>query len=163
MSKLLVTGATGLQGGSVIRAFLGHPSVSLRALTRNPASPAGVALAKQGVEVVPGDLNDPASVEKAMHGVDAAFLVTVPDFANPDPAGETAQGTKFIDIAKANGVKKLVFSGLENATKDAGIAVPHFDAKGDIEEYLKTSGIPFTVARLSFYYSNFLTYFRHAS
>ena len=80
MSKkiIAVTGATGAQGGGLVRAILADPrgEFAVRAITRKPSGDAARALAQQGVEVVAADLDDPASVEKAFAGAYGAFCVT---------------------------------------------------------------------------------------
>ena len=97
--KVLVTGATGKQGGATARLLVKHGHY-VRALTRNAASPAAQALAATGVELVPGDLQDRDSVDRAVAGMDAMFLVTAP-FGGVD--AETRQGIAAADSAKAAG------------------------------------------------------------
>ena len=108
LRKILVSGATGKQGGAVLTALLGARSSSstpstILALTRNPSSPKAQELAKKdGVEVVKGDLTDSASLEKALAGVDTAFLVT--DFMAKGVEDEVKQGKTFVDaFNKAGG------------------------------------------------------------
>jgi uncharacterized protein YbjT (DUF2867 family) len=143
--KVAVCGATGRQGGAVLEALLAQRrGYTIRALTRNPASPKATELAsKEGVEVVQADFDDPASLRTAFAGCDAVFGVT--DFwhaCGADPAKEKQQGMNIVDAAKAKGVGHLVLSTLEDTRLilrgDHGISepisgyyVPHFDAKAD--------------------------------
>lgn len=107
MPAILITGATGQQGGSVIDALLDiNPNnVEIRALTRNPASAAALSLKRRGVLLMHGDLSDKASLERALEGCIAAYLAT--DFRGPnDVEGEVAQGKFFVDTMKQQGVTK---------------------------------------------------------
>jgi uncharacterized protein YbjT (DUF2867 family) len=106
MSKLLVIiGATGKQGGSVIKSILSDPSASkqfkLRGVTRDASKPASKTLVDQGVEMVSADLDDKASLVKAFEGAFGVFAVT--DFwASMDKATEVKQGKNLADAAKAS-------------------------------------------------------------
>lgn len=137
---VLVTGATGQQGGSVAYALLakGH---TVRALTRNPDAEAPRRLAAAGAEIVAGDFSDPASVERAAKGADAMFVVTT--FWGNGPTVETEQGIAAVNAAKAAGVGHLVFSSVADANKATGI--PHFDSKYRIEQAITALGIPHTI------------------
>ncbi|RSL47456.1 hypothetical protein CEP53_009934 [Fusarium sp. AF-6] len=146
MPTFLVVGATGQQGGGVVEALLAsdHPDLTIRALTRNPSSSAAQALASRGVQPVKGDLLDRQSISKALEGADAAYLVT--DFRGPeDVEGELKQGKQFVDAAKEAGVKHLVFSSVAGA--DISQPVEHFYSKYKIEEYIRESGLSWTVIR----------------
>jgi uncharacterized protein YbjT (DUF2867 family) len=104
MPAMLVTGATGQQGGAVIDALLAMKPASLevRALTRNPSSEKAKELESRGVTLVRGDLENRDSVEGALQGCDSAYLVT--DFRGPrDIEGEIDQGRSFVDLAKSLG------------------------------------------------------------
>ncbi|BGP34432.1 hypothetical protein JCM10296v2_006252 [Rhodotorula toruloides] len=138
----LVVGATGKQGSAVVRAFqaLPHPP-QIRALSRNPSSPAAQKLKDQGIEVVKGDLTDSASLDEALIGVASAFLVTtLPTKGQPT---EDQQGKNFIAAAQRASLPFLVFSSVANATPTIGI--PHFETKAIIEEALETSGLRYAV------------------
>nr|XP_020024839.1 nmrA-like family domain-containing protein 1 [Castor canadensis] len=110
---IAVFGATGAQGGSVVRAILENKQFAVRALTRDVARPNAVLLKDLGAEVVRCDLNDKASVEAALKGVHGAFLVTNfwDDFSKEK---EVCQGKVVADVSKRLGLKHVVFSGLEN-------------------------------------------------
>src|SRR3954463_16812025 len=129
MSNVLVTGATGKQGGAVTRELLrkGH---RVRALTRKATGAAAQELARLGAEVVTGDLEDRSSVDAAMRGVDAGFAAGTPFEGGPE--SETRQGIHVADAAKAAGVY-LVYSSVANADRKTGI--PHFDSKAEVEKH----------------------------
>jgi uncharacterized protein YbjT (DUF2867 family) len=138
---ILVTGATGQQGGAVARALLskGH---RVKALTRKPDSEAARHLAAAGAEVVAGDLADTASVVRAAGDVDTMFLM-----GNSYEAGmeeETRQGILAADAAKAAGVGHLIYSSVASADKKTGI--PHFDSKYLVEKHVVGLGIPYTIS-----------------
>ncbi|MER8430427.1 NmrA/HSCARG family protein [Mesorhizobium caraganae] len=138
---ILVTGATGQQGGAVARALLskGH---RVKALTRKPDSEAARHLAAAGAEVVAGDLADTASVVRATGDVDTMFLM-----GNSYEAGmeeETRQGILAADAAKAAGVGHLIYSSVASADKKTGI--PHFDSKYLVEKHVVGLGIPYTIS-----------------
>lgn len=138
---ILVTGATGQQGGAVARALLskGH---RVKALTRKPDSEAARHLAAAGAEVVAGDLADRASVVRAAGDVDTMFLM-----GNSYEAGmeeETRQGILAADAAKAAGVGHLIYSSVASADKKTGI--PHFDSKYLVEKHVVGLGIPYTIS-----------------
>lgn len=137
---VLVTGATGQQGGSVAYALLdkGH---TVRALTRNPDAEAARRLAAAGAQIVAGDFSDPASVERAAQGADAMFVVT--SFWGNGPEVETEQGIAAVNAAKAAGVGHLVFSSVADANKATGI--PHFESKYRVEQAIAALGIPHTI------------------
>ncbi|KZT56928.1 NAD(P)-binding protein [Calocera cornea HHB12733] len=149
---VLVTGATGLQGGAVVTELLKGDKLHVRALARNPASPSAQALKARGVDLVRGDLYDAASLRSALEGCDRAFLVT--QFEGPKgTAGEVESGKLFVDCAKAAGVKQLVFSSVGNADTHTG--VPHFESKRRIEEHLLASGLEgWTILRPVVYMDN---------
>ena len=138
---VLVTGATGQQGGAVARALLarGH---HVKALSRNPNGDAARLLASAGAEIVTGDLFDSAGVAKAAGGVDTMFLM-----GNSYERGteeETRQGIIAADAAKAAGVGHLVYSSVADADKKTGI--PHFESKYRVEQHVAGLGIPYTIS-----------------
>lgn len=139
---VLVTGATGRQGGAVIRRML-PKEWKLRALTRNPDGHAAKALARQGVEVVQGDLEDPASVARAAQGVYGVY--SVQDFWAVGAKREVQQGKNVADAAKKAGIKHFVYSSVGGAERNTGI--PHWESKWEIEKYIRSLGLPATVIR----------------
>jgi uncharacterized protein YbjT (DUF2867 family) len=157
MSKslsVLVTGATGKQGGAVARALIkkGH---KVRALTRKPDSQGALELKKLGAELAVGSFEDKDSLVRAMKGVDAAFIMSTPFEAGME--AETRQGLSAVDAAKAAGVKHFVYTSVGGANQKTGI--PHFDSKLHVEEYLKKSGVPYTIIAPVWFQENFLGMF----
>jgi len=139
--NVLVTGATGQQGGAVARALLarGH---RVKALARKPDSDAARQLAAAGVVVEAGDLGDEGSVARAAAGVDTMFLMGNSYEAGTD--AETRQGILAADAAKAAGVGHLIYSSVADADKNTGI--PHFDSKYRVEQHIAGLGIPYTIS-----------------
>ena len=139
--SVLVAGATGQQGGAVLRALLsrGH---RVKALTRKPGSDAARQLASAGAEVLAGDLGDADSVRKAASGVDAMFLMGNSYEAGTE--GETRQGIIAADAAKAASVGHLIYSSVADANKKTGI--PHFESKYLVEKHIAGLGIPYTIS-----------------
>jgi len=152
-NTILVSGATGQQGGAVARELLtrGYP---IRALTRNPESPAASELAKLGAELIQGDLEDAASLEKAVGGSWGVFAVQ-----NTWEAGvenEEVQGKRIAEIAKKENVQHFVYSSVGSAHRNTGI--PHFDNKWRIEEAVRGLGFPsYTIIRPVFFMENFVS------
>ncbi|KAI4200251.1 MAG: hypothetical protein LQ346_002407 [Caloplaca aetnensis] len=161
MSKLLtVFGATGNQGGSVIKSVLANPQLSseykIRAVTRDPSKPSGKALADKGVEVVKADLKDKESVKKAVEGSSAVFGVTnYWELFSKD--AEVEQGKNIADACKENGVSLLIWSSIPHATKMTNGKLPHlphFDSKAEIGEYIREQNIPATFFHAGCFMSN---------
>src|SRR5882724_7059964 len=151
-SKLvLVTGATGNQGGAVAHALLtqGH---QVRALTRNPASAAAIRLREQGVEIAVGDFTDHDSLVRAAHGADAVYAMSTPQ--EHGAKIEIAQGITITDAAKAAGVVHFVYSSVASANRATG--VPHFDSKYAVERHLQASGVQYTIVAPVFFMDNLL-------
>ena len=148
---ILVTGATGQQGGAVVDALLakGH---HVRGLTRRVDSPAAKALADRGVELAAGDFNHPEALRQAATGVDAIFAMTTPFEAGME--AETAQGIAAIQAAKDAGVKHFVYSSVSDADRATGI--PHFDSKYKVEEALAASGLRYSIVAPVFFMDNLL-------
>jgi uncharacterized protein YbjT (DUF2867 family) len=150
---ILVTGATGQQGGAVARELLsrGH---SVRAMTRNPASEGAVKLAGLGAEIVQADLDDPESLRHALEGVWGAFAVQNTWEAGVE--GEEAQGRRIAELAKATAVQHFVYSSVSSADRETGI--PHFDNKWRIEERVRELGFPsHVIIRPVFFMENWLS------
>ena len=156
---ILVTGATGAQGGSVARHLLGKGGFAVHCLTRNPDSEKAAALQQAGAEMVRGDLDDPASLRSALDGCQAVFGVTnYWEHFNK----EYAQGKNLVDaVAATNSVEHFVFSTLPSYKKISGgeLDVPHCDIKAQLEEETRERGLPATFVHVAFYYENFLSYF----
>ncbi|KAM5152034.1 nmrA-like family domain-containing protein 1 [Mantella aurantiaca] len=155
---IAVFGATGAQGGSVVKALLQDCAFSVRAVTRDVTKPAAQKLKEAGAEVVAADLDDETSVRGVLRGTHGAFVVTN-FWEHMDKAKEVKQGKKIADLCKQQGLQHVVYSGLENVHKLSGgkLEVLHFDSKGEVEEYFRQIKVPMTSVRLAFYYENFLT------
>jgi len=139
---VLVTGASGRQGGAVIRHML-PKGWKLRALTRNPTTAAARDLTRQGVEVVQGDLEDQVSLERAAHGVYGMY--SLQDFWAVGAKREVQQGKNLADAAKKAGVKHFVYSSVGGAERNSGI--DHWESKWEIEKYIRNLGLPATILR----------------
>jgi uncharacterized protein YbjT (DUF2867 family) len=139
---VLVTGATGRQGGAVVRHML-LKGWKLRALTRNPQSHPAQSLARQGVELVQGDLEDAASIALAAAGVYGIY--SVQDFWAVGAKREVQQGKNVADAAKKAGVKHFVYSSVGGAERNTGI--PHWESKWEVEKHIRGLGLPATVIR----------------
>ncbi|KAM4632248.1 nmrA-like family domain-containing protein 1 [Discoglossus pictus] len=159
--KIVVFGATGNQGGSVVEALLEDGTFSVRAVTRDPKKEAALKLSQAGAEVVAADLDDEKSVEAALSGAYGVFLVTN-YWEHFIQEKEIKQGKLIADLSKRLDLKHVVFSGLENVKKLTGgkLEVIHFDSKGEVEEYFRSINVPMTSVRLPCYYENLLTFFR---
>ena len=139
---VLITGATGQQGGAVVRHML-NPGWRLRALTRNSSSAAARDLTGRGVEVVQGDLEDPGSLGQAMRGVYGVY--SVQDFWSVGAKREVQQGKNVADAARKAGIQHLVYSSVGGAERNSGI--DHWESKWEIEKYIRKLGIPATMLR----------------
>ena len=142
--RLVVFGATGNQGLSVIQYLLANPTLSsqytIRAITRNPNSPAAQALTSQGIEVVPADLDDPSTLPAALKDAPFIFATTSTAYQGSTRELETRQMTSLCDEALRQGARYLIWSTLPPAAKlSNGFAkVEHFDVKADIEQYIRS-------------------------
>ena len=139
---VLITGATGRQGGAVVRHMLSK-GWRLRALTRNCNSHSADRLAGQGVELALGDLDEPASIERAMTGVYGVY--SVQDFWTAGARREVQQGKNVADAAKKAGVEHFVYSSVGGAERNSGI--DHWETKWEIEKHIRKLGLPATILR----------------
>ena len=147
---ILVAGATGTQGGSVVRHLIAA-GFSVRGITRDPDKPRAQDLRGAGVDVVRGDLTDPASLDGLFDGVGGVFSMATPFEAGMDV--EVAQGRNLGDAAKAAGVSHYVYSSVGGAERDSG--VPHFETKWAVEQHLRELALPLTVVRPVYFFENF--------
>ena len=168
---IAVVGATGAQGGGLVRAILRDAGggFSARALTRNPWTRRAGELKAAGATVVAADLDDAASVRAAFEGADAAFCVTF-FWAHLSPEKELAQARTMADAARDCGVQHVVWSTLEDTrqwvplgdnrmpTLMGRFKVPHFDAKGEADQLFLDRGVPTTFLLTSFYWDNFIEF-----
>ena len=149
--KILVTGATGQQGGSLARLLL-QKKHKVYALTRNTQSSAAQELRNKGANVVKGDLDDSDSLERAVKDVESLFLMGTP--FEDGTEGETRRGKLMADIVTENKVEHLVYSSVANADKNTRI--PHFESKYKVEQHIKNVGIPYTIIGPTFFMENLL-------
>jgi uncharacterized protein YbjT (DUF2867 family) len=147
---IFVTGATGNQGGAVARCLIDH-GYHVKALTRSPVSREAQQLRGMGAEVIHGNLNEPKTFKDHLQNVDGLFSVQT--FVTGIEK-ELAQGYQLIDLAKAYNIPHFLYSSVAGADQQTGI--PHWDSKFKIENYLKASGLSFTIIRPVSLYENFL-------
>ena len=166
---IAVVGATGAQGGGLVRAILADPSgeFSARAITRDPNSEKAQELAALGAEVVAGDVDDESSLERAFAGAHGAFCVTF-FWAHFSPELELTQAGNMARATKAAGVKHVIWSTLEDTRRFVPLSddrmptlgehykVPHYDAKGEANHLFSDAGVPVTFLQTSFYWDNFI-------
>jgi len=147
---VLVTGATGRQGGAVIRHMLSK-GWKLRALTRNSNSQAARGLANQGLEMAQGDLEDPASLERAVRGVYGVY--SVQDFWAVGARREVQQGKNLANAAREAGVEHFVYSSVGGAERNSGI--DHWESKWEVEKHILKLGLPATMLRPAAFMENY--------
>lgn len=166
---IAVVGATGAQGGGLVRAILSDPAgiFAARALTRDVNSDTAQELARLGAEVVPADVDDPESLQRAFHGAYGAFCVTF-FWAHFSPEKEFDEAKAMATAAKQAGVEHVIWSTLEDTRQWVPLSdtrmptlmgkykVPHFDAKGEANAVFTERGVPTTFLLTSFYWDNFI-------
>jgi uncharacterized protein YbjT (DUF2867 family) len=166
---IAVVGATGAQGGGLVRAILNDKNgpFAARAITRKMDSDKAKALADAGAEVVAGDLDDVKSLKQAFEGAHGAFCVTN-FWEHFKPEKELSQARNMAQAAKDAGVKHVIWSTLEDTRKSIPLSddrmptlmgkykVPHFDGKGEADAIFTELGVPTTFLVTSFYWENFI-------
>jgi uncharacterized protein YbjT (DUF2867 family) len=147
--SVLVTGATGLQGGAVARQLLrrGH---RVHAFVRRTDSPAARELRALGAELVVGDFDDMDSLVQAAQGMDAMYAMATPFESGLDE--EIRQGLNQADAARLAGVRHYIYSSVAGADRLTG--VPHFDSKHRVELHVRRSGLPYTLLGPTFFMEN---------
>lgn len=151
--RILVTGATGQQGGSLARLLLQkRHKVYALSRGRDGQSSAAQDLVNKGANIVKGDLNDPDSLQNAVKDIESIFLMGTP--FEDGTEGEIRRGKLMADIAKENKIEHLVFSSVVGADKNTGI--PHFESKYKVEQHIKNLGIPYTIIGPTFFMENLL-------
>jgi uncharacterized protein YbjT (DUF2867 family) len=153
MTRVLVAGATGKQGGAVLDLLLrrGHDPV---AYVRDRHSEAARALAAKGVALAEGDLGDAAALSRAARGVDALFGLTVP-FGENGAAEEIAQGRALADAAATAGAH-LVYSSVKGAAGHDDLKVEHASAKQVVQRYIEDRDAHFTGVQPAYFMENAL-------
>ncbi|MCO5760905.1 MAG: NmrA/HSCARG family protein [Chromatiaceae bacterium] len=168
---IAVVGATGAQGGGLVRAILQDPSggFAVRALTRNPKSDRAAELARLGAEVVDANLDHPESLKRAFQGAHGAYCVTN-FWEHFSPAKEMAQAANMAKAAAEGGVTHVIWSTLEDTRRWVPLdddrmptlmteyKVPHFDAKGEANHLFADHGAPTTFLLTSFYWDNLISF-----
>ena len=149
---IAVTGATGQQGGAVVRKLLAD-GWKVRALTRDFDKPAAQELASLGAELVAGDMESRDQLDPAFKGAYGVFSVQNFWLPNVGFEGEIRQGKHVADSAKAAGVQHLVYSSVGAAHR--GMGQKHFDSKWQIEQYIHSLGVPYTILRPAVFMDNY--------
>lgn len=166
---IAVVGATGAQGGGLVRAILNDPNGGFkpRAITRNPSSEKAKKLKEMGAEVVEANIDNKESITKAFEGAYGAFCVTN-FWEHFSPEKEMQQAKNMAEAGKDAGIEHVIWSTLEDTRKWIPLdddrmptlmekyKVPHFDGKGEADEYFSDSGVPYTLLFTSFYWDNFI-------
>jgi uncharacterized protein YbjT (DUF2867 family) len=166
---IAVVGATGAQGGGLVRAILNDPNggFAARVLTRDVNGAKAKEFASLGAEIVAADVDNPESLKKAFEGAYAAYCVTF-FWAHFSPEKEMAEAKAMADAAKAAGLRHVIWSTLEDTrrwvplsdnrmpTLQGKYKVPHFDAKGESNHFFTDAGVPTTFLLTSFYWDNFI-------
>lgn len=169
---IAVIGATGAQGGGLVRAVLAQrePGFTVRAVTRDPDSEPARALARRGVAVVRADMDDPATLAEAFDGAYGAYLVTN-FWEHMSAEREKAQAAALATAAGHAGIQHAIWSTLEDTrecvpldddrmpTLQEHYKVPHFDAKAEADRYFTDAGVPTTFLRSTFYWENLMAPF----
>jgi uncharacterized protein YbjT (DUF2867 family) len=166
---IAVVGATGAQGGGLVRAILSdrNGDFAVRAITRNANSAAANALRDQGAEVVEADIDDVESLTKAFAGAYGAYCVTF-YWQHHSPEREKAEAVNLATAAKAASLRHVIWSTLEDTrtfvpldddrmpTLMGEYKVPHFDAKGESDQVFVDLGVPTTFLLASYYWDNLI-------
>jgi uncharacterized protein YbjT (DUF2867 family) len=166
---IAVVGATGAQGGGLVRAIAADASgpFAARAVTRNPGSDKARALAALGVDVVAGDADQPATLERAFAGAYGAYCVTnFWEHFSADREGEQARAMAL--ASRHAGLQHVIWSTLEDTRKfiplddprmpvlQGKFNVPHFDSKGQMDYVFERDGAPTSFLHVAFYWDNFI-------
>jgi uncharacterized protein YbjT (DUF2867 family) len=168
---ITVFGATGSQGGGVAHAILNdsNSEFSVRAVTRDPNSEKVKELANMGAEIVVADIDDSEGLKKSLQGAYGAYFVTF-FWAHYSPEREKTEAKNFAAAAKEAGLQHVIWSTLEDTRKWVPLddnrmptlhekyKVPHFDGKGESDQYFMDAGVPTTFLLTTFYWDN-LVYF----
>jgi len=168
---IAVIGATGSQGGGLVRAILADPNAQfrVRGITRNPESENALALIALGAEIVSADLDDVASLTAAFDGCYGAYCVTN-FWEHFSPEKEIQQAQNLAKAAKAAGISHAIWSTLDDTRKWVPLSddrmptlmdqykVPHFDAKGASDHFFTDEGVPTTFLLTSFYWDNLIAF-----
>ena len=147
---IFVTGATGNQGGAVVRSLLNN-GFKVKALTRNADSPEAQIIKNLNAEIVQGNLNNPSTYRKHLEEIDGIFCVLT--FQN-GIREEISQGKELANLAKSYNVSHFLYSSVIGADLHTGI--PHWESKLMIENHIKQQNLPYTIIRPAALFENFL-------
>ncbi|MFB6224550.1 MAG: NmrA/HSCARG family protein [Haloarcula sp.] len=149
--SVLVVGATGNQGGAVVDHLLASDETfDVHGLTRDATSDAAAALEDRGVTMDEGDLDDPDTLREPVRAADVVFAVT--NFWTQGYDAQVQQGKNIATVASEEGVDQFVFSGVGGHDEDTGI--PHFDSADEIDQYIRSLDLPYTVLKPVFFFEN---------
>ena len=168
---IAIVGATGAQGGGLVRAILNDPDGAFhaRALTRNARSDKATEIARLGAELVEADLDDLASLKRAFRNAYGAYCVTN-FWEHFSPERELAQAANMAEAARYAGLEHVIWSTLEDTRQRVPLddermptlmgkyKVPHFDAKGEADRFFADAGVPTTYLLASFYWDNIINF-----
>jgi uncharacterized protein YbjT (DUF2867 family) len=168
---IVIFGATGGQGGGLAKVILDDPNseFSVRAITRNINSEKARMLEQKGAEVVSANIDDPASLDRALQGAYGAYFVTF-FWEHFSPEKELSEARSMAAAAKKANLKHVIWSTLEDTrlfiplsdnrmpTLMEKYKVPHFDAKGESDKFFTEAGVPTTFLLTSFYWDNFINF-----
>ena len=166
---IAVVGATGAQGGGLVRAILDDPTggFAARAVTRDAGSDKALELARLGAEVIEADIDDASALDRAFAGAHGAYCVTF-FWAHFSPEKEQAEARAMAEAVKRAGLRHVVWSTLEDTRKWVPLSdgrmptlmgkykVPHFYAKGEANRFFTDAGVPTTFLLTSFYWDNLI-------
>ncbi|XP_076438555.1 nmrA-like family domain-containing protein 1 [Babylonia areolata] len=156
---VLVMGATGLVGGSVARGLLSYPWYCVLVATRRPWCAEAVLLKQAGAKLVEVDFNYKHSLVLAMQGVSCVFLHTS-FWENYSCTMEVIHGQNAVDAAVEAEVEHLIYNGTNYVKPEDGRVCSFLKSKLEIEDYIRDSGLMYTIVVLPFYFENFLSVFR---
>lgn len=160
---ILVTGATGAQGGATAEALIGK-GFNVRALVRDTGSASAQALAKQGVELFQGDFDDPASLRAAMSGIHGVFSVQMPPIPQ-DPDVEVRTGSNLVEAARDAGVDTFVHTSVARADEQASFigwdegrwGRVYWNSKSTVNDLVRAAGFPhWTILKPALMMDNFI-------
>lgn len=168
---IVVLGATGAQGGGLVRAILNDKNSEFtpRAVTRDAKSDKAKELQKLGAEIFEADVDNPEALKKAFKGAYGAYCVTF-YWAHMNPEKEKEEAKAMANAAKEEGLKHVIWSTLEDTrlwvpledkrmpTLMGKYKVPHFDAKGESNKFFTDLGVPVTFMAASFYWDNLIAF-----
>ena len=154
---ILVTGATGAEGASIVKHLLKQGKFAVRALTRNPSSVSAKYLAAIGASIVEGNLNDLNSLKKAMDGCYGVYGFS--DFRT-DAELEYDHGMNLLKAVSKSNIQHFVLSTLPNVSRisKGRLPVPHFDIKAELEEHARSLNLNATFLHIAFYYEHLMSF-----